>query len=99
MRLSINMESIDLNVTSNQKRINQRISNDLRDLIINKMRDGLKPKVVADMFEVKAKTVSEIYRTYKKSGSVKNAQQVIDNNFLITIKRNRSVIGSTQTQL
>ena len=39
-----NMEVIDTNVINNSKRINQRISNELRNLVINKMNSGLSAK-------------------------------------------------------
>ena len=64
------MEIIDINVLNNQKRTNQKISNELRTLIIQKMNEGMTPKQITDGYNVKSKTASHIYQTYRKTGLV-----------------------------
>ncbi len=55
-------------VNRNQKRYKQTISNDLRQLIINKMNRGFTPQDLSIIYDVKANTISHMYSNYKKTG-------------------------------
>jgi len=69
------MEEINVNIVLGPKRTNQRISNQIRELIIDKWNSGLDSVEVDEMFGVKPGTVRNINRTFRMTG-VKIIQQL-----------------------
>ena len=51
-----------------QKRKNRKIDDNIRQLIIRFLNNGMKPKDVAEMFGQKPNTITKIYSVYKKTG-------------------------------
>jgi transposase len=54
----------------NKTRTKQKISDELRKLIIDEMNSGSKPKKVAEIFKVQESAVRKIYKTFQKDGRV-----------------------------
>ncbi len=46
----------------------KKISNEIRKLIIEKLKSGDSPKDVSNIYQVNYDTVRSMYRTYKKNG-------------------------------
>ena len=65
------MEIIDLNVViPTPKRVYEKISNELRERIINSFNKGFRVKDIGLMFKVNPKTVSKICQTYVKTNVI-----------------------------
>jgi len=66
------MEDItqSLNFSPQNKRTKQKISDELRKLIIDEMNSGSKPKKVAEIFKVQESAVRKIYKTFQMEGRV-----------------------------
>ena len=62
------MNEISVNVIQNQKKVRERISSEVRQLIIANMNNGMSGEQVAKVVKHKPNTVTAIYRRYRKTG-------------------------------
>lgn len=54
-----------------EKRGKKTISNEIREIIINKLNSGLSIKTVAEMYGQKPNTITKLYKKYEKTGMTK----------------------------
>ena len=72
--VSLKIDEIPVNVIIN-KRLNDKISNQMKEIIIRSMDSGMSGEEVAKLVGRKGHTVRDIYRRYVKTGVKKNQKK------------------------